>query len=376
MSNFIFADPREKVELPDKVLTSHRQESWTYEILDRTDQVVGPLVGVKLGSGSLTYNTHAEVKSGGSLTYYGEEIDWDIHRIKITYKASTTYGEVEWPLGVFIVTKPEDNYSSTSRSQNLQLMDKTQILVEDAVASTYVIPAKTKVTDAIRKLVLSTGESRIILEDSNEVTRVTQVWKAGTTKLRIINDLLEQINFFSIFTDTEGNFRGSKYVKPESRPAAWSFVTGENSIFKSEYTRTDDRYGRPNRCIVLASSDGTDDGIKGVAVDQADYNKVKRWITRVEEGVEAATAAIAKEIAEKKLDAARSTSRNIELHHAALPPMLNARTPFHTLHMAGDGVVQTMDIPLVAGGMTKTSLRELKNERIGRALNIRTGSGS
>lgn len=360
MSNLIYNTPVVPFAKPGDALYEAREEWWTYDLLNNNDEVMGPLEGVVSGSGKLTFNVHNEIKTGGQLIYKGEEIDWDIRRIKVNYHFRTRFGEDGWPLGVYLVTTPEDQYSPDGVSRQLDLMDKLKILIDDKVEWTYTVPAGTVVTDRVKFLLGSTNETQVTVEDSDEVTQATLTWPVGTSKLRIINDLLESINYFSVWVDLEGYFRVHPYVKPRSRPIAFTFKSGEKSIFSGSYTRVKDRYNLPNKYIVKGQSDGDSAYVpRGTAIDEVRYKKLGRWVAITEDGVEATSQEKYNELAERRLFNAQTTNAKIKIQHAAIPPEMNGRIKFDSKWVDVESVMQEMEVPLKAGALSSTQLLEI-----------------
>lgn len=344
-------------------LTGHREESWGYELLDLNDKPMGPLEGVAAG-GKLLFNIHNTIRSGGQIPYHGETLDWRDWRIKITHTVKVGGESMTWPLGVFIPVSPETTHTGKGNTQVIELMDKLQVLNEDKFDGTLFYPAGSKVSDLVKAIIYSANEEKVLIEETNSTLRTSMAWEPGTTKLRVINDLLDTANFFSLYCDGEGYFRASKYVKPADRPVYWKFEEGQNCIFADQFERTHDNFKIPNKFITISQSSKDEPGLRGVAVNQADYERRGRWIVEVEEGVEAASQEIIDELADRKLRSKANIGTTLELEHAALEPSLNSRVTFQGHGVKTQAVIQSMEVPLGVGELTATTLRELTDESV------------
>src|SRR5690606_23496078 len=101
--------------------------------------------------------------------------------------------------------------------------------------------------------------------DSTETLTSGMVWPAGTSKLRIINDLLSAINYFSLRCDGHGRYVAAPYLAPASRPVVRRFVPAPDAIHLPEFTRDRDLAGIPNKVVLVSSGSGDDEALVGVA---------------------------------------------------------------------------------------------------------------
>lgn len=357
-------------------LRSHRShEKWTWDMLDNDDNFIGEFPGVT--GGSLTMNVFADIKNGGTFAWKGRvQPQWLGFRIRPIYHATLIDGtQIEWPFGIYIPSTPEPEYNGMSIAASVEFYDKTLVLSEDAVFSTFTLPAGALVTQEITNLIAGAGETMYSIVDSTLRLVNPVVWKAGTSKLRIINDLLETINYFSLYCDTAGYFRVEPYVAPEYRGSMWDFVHGEHSIYQPRFSNKQDYFGKPNRMVLLSQGSGDEEGMTATAtnvqspdkpLDPLAYGGLRgtRWVTATEEGVEATSQAVLNDLARRRLNSLSEVSSTFEFKHALVLLDLNGIVTFQNSREGFDtkGVVQTMEIPCVTGkaAQVSTLIREVK----------------
>ena len=182
--------------MTDPLLT-HRVESWRFDLLSRTEAPLsGPagLAGVQPG-GSVSWNATATFPARGEIEVadLGQVADWLDLRIRVWQQV---VGAEPWPLGTFCVTGFPERVTSTGRSWRLTLTDKLIRLDQDGIAETLALPAGTVVTSAVRAQIAAAGEASVAVTDSTKTLSTGKVWEAGTSRLRIINDLLGGINYW------------------------------------------------------------------------------------------------------------------------------------------------------------------------------------
>lgn len=335
-------------------------EEYFVDLLDNNDNLVRRLSSTT--QGSISMNVNKPIRSGGKLRVLGEEgINWQNHRVQIWHRR---LDEDPWSMGVYLVSAPGYTNGEGATDRTIELHDKTKILDDDKIEESLSLAAGAIVTAEIEELILSTGEAKMSITESSHMIGSTQTWKAGTTKLRIINDLLDYINYFSIWVDGDGVFRGEPYSRPSARPLVRTFQRGKDSLHMNNWTREQDVDSVPNKVVVLVESDGDEEGLRGVAENnnpESPYSfvNVGRWIVEVEDGVEAADEAAADAIAMRRLISLSSPSATISIRHAVLPMRMNDVVRVVSGSIDTTAVVERMDFKLAPGSLCKSVWREV-----------------
>ena len=341
-----------------------RVESYEIDLLDSDDRFIRRIETAKRG-GKVDLNVNAQIRGGGKINVVNEEsINWLNTRVRIWYNNQTE--SKRFALGTFLPSVPEMQNRPGGREYPVELHDKTTMLADDFFEESFVAMPGFKVLDYVRYILASIGEDFSVLEDSAIEVGAIRTWDPESSKLRIINDLLDSINYFAIWTDGMGVFRSSLARRPQQRPLVRSFVKNESSIHSPIWTRTQDVSSIPNKVVVI--SEGTDDqpSFKGVAENtrlDSPYsyqNRGNRWIPRMER-VEAETEAVCIQIAQRRLQELSSVSATLSVSHLVEALNLNDVVRFVSDDIDTLAVIEKMSFTLKPGSLCKATWREVVN---------------
>lgn len=347
------------------VWTGHRRESFRFELLDLDDQLTGSLDHVVPG-GQLEFSTAANIRGSGNITVRGlPGVDWARTRVRVFYES----GGEQTPLITAIPRAPIEQHSATGMALSIELYDKTLILSEDSYGISYGLDAGTNIITAVADVITSTGVPArdLLLVASADTTSTAMVWEAGTTKLAIVNDLLDAAGYFAVYVDGWGRFHADPYTTPDQRGTSWAFADDDQSVYLPEWTLDADVFTVPNRYICVSTSDGETPALSATATDvdpQSPYSFASRgrWITRVDTDVDTASQAVLDLLAERRLAEAQQVGAVVELTHPWLPFGLNHVVSFTNsdLDAAIRAVCWKQVVKLSTGGLITSSLRRLK----------------
>lgn len=351
-------------------LRGHRSEAYWWELLDLAGSPLGPLDGVT--GGSLEYSNATTLRASGTLTYAGAaDVDWLHTLVKPWYSATFPDGtSASWPLGVFIPAAPTAQYGDGTVSRDVELQSLLQVLDEDAMEKTYGLAAGTVVTAAVRSLITGAGMvggGKVAGTDSPETLRSPLVWEPGTSRLRIINDLLDAINYFSLTVDANGVYRLDPYTTPTARGSAWDFTDDPTaSIYSPTFSHSRDYFGVPNKVVAISQGDGDAPSLTATssntdARDPLSIPSRGRTVTHVEDNVEATSQAVLQGIADRRRLELAQVSSVVEISHAMVPLDPNDGVTFKRTPAGIDlrGVVQKTSIECSPGALMRTTIREV-----------------
>jgi len=343
----------------------NRIQTFTYELLDDGEAPKGSLTNV-IG-GAVEWHANAAVKAGGKISVVRQgtgNVQWLNRRVKITMNIE---GKGSYPLGVFIPSAPVEEWSDTEMIWEVELLDKCSILDNDYVLNAYALDAGTNVTTAVRTLITSTGEQAGSITDGTETLTKAMTWESGTSKLEIINDLLEAGNYLSLRTDGNGQFRVEKNRLPKSRPVVHEFIDNSKSIYTPQFSYEKDIYSIPNKVVLIAQGDGAAEGMKAIATNENpaspySYQSRGRWIVDVTKGVEATDQTALNERAQQRLAALTSPTGTLAIQHAPLP-WLNVNEVVRFKHERSEtnvrAVVASTTIQLDPLALQQTQIQEV-----------------
>lgn len=303
---------------------------WTF-----TAKTTGGFFGLKNlepMAGNVTLVDRVRLYRGVATGYNGEEFetkpfDWLRVRIRPVMEIE---GLPEAPLGIFLPSAPVQQWGDGGRAWAVELMDRSSILAQDSFRETYSVSAGDNVISKIKEIIRSSGENGSAITPSDKTVRTAMFWKPGTSKLTIINDLLQAADYMTLWVDGEGQFRISKYEAPKNRPVRGEFIDDDQSIYEPRFVVDHDVYNVPNRVVAVTAGTGSDAAYVGVAEnDDPDspysYRNRGRWITDFQEGIEVATEggaepqAVINAYARRRLTQLSNPSYRASLQHAPVP---------------------------------------------------------
>ena len=289
---------------------------WSFELLDSRDRTLRLLDGVTGGSAEIV--AQSVLGGSGSLELdHRQDIDWMSHRVRANFHD----GPVSWPVGTYLLSSPTEQHTEFGVTYQVGLLTKMNVIAEDTVEDRYSAAAGTLIIPLVVGLIQTTGETRIAATDSDGVLTAGLTWEAGTSKLTIINDLLQAAGYWSLWCDGSGLFRVEEYLNPADRPVAHSFEHGEASIHFPDWEREQDNTSVPNRFLAIGQGDEEEPPLIGVATNEDpdspySYQSRGRWITATEEGVEGDTQTVFDQYAARKLREAMNPVSRLTVRHA------------------------------------------------------------
>lgn len=386
------------------VLYGERNTSYRYEILSHNpitglDSLEGYLDGVQ-PTGSLDWSSYGAVKKSGDLFVRDLEVaaagKMRIRDVALTEMrirpVLVVEGLPEIPLGVYLFTAAPEQWDSTGLTFALDLHEKTTVLDQDAFDQTFTADTATPVLEIVASVVASAGE-RIAVDASNTARLAApMVWEPGeeTTKLRIVNDLLDAIGYNSLWMDGQGNLRATAYVRPALRSVRYSMLTDENgdrlprelvdgdeSIYLPQFDRDRDIFRVPNRVRAVQSATGDGEPLVGVASNEDPDSEFSfqargRWIVRTvrevnvpdfsaEPDPDAATVAFLNERARQALVAASAVQAAVSVTCLPIPIELLDAVRFVNTPAGLDAlhVVRRVGLQLRPDGLMSMDLQEV-----------------
>lgn len=383
-----------------EVLYGSRRTTFRYELLEHDpatglDSLIGYLDGVQPG-GSLRWTSNAAVKKRGDITVADLATstkirfsDIDVNKTRIR-PVMVIDGLPEFPLSLYVISKNKSRWQATGRVFEVGLLDKSTVLAEDLIAETFTASDTDPILEIVQTVVESAGET--IAVDGAEVRTLPspRVWPVGTSKLRIVNDLLDALNYNSLWVDGVGAFRATPYVAPASRSIRYTVLNDESgerllrkltdgaeSIYSPDWTRDYDTYEVPNRVVAVQAASGDAEPLTGEATNTNpdspfSYPSRGRWIVHPITGVDvpdysaevdpdAATEAFLDAVALRSLIAASAVQATVSVSCLPIPLELLDAVQFANTPADIDArhTTQGVTIPLSYDGLMSLDLQEV-----------------
>lgn len=357
-------DTREWIFDPVPVLSQllgHRTEGFRVDLLKYDDTLLGPLDGVT--DVSLRWDSDASISAGGNMQLLdtNQVIDYSSNRIQVW----KTVGNEEWPLGIYLMAAPTISHSAEGVSRDVTLIDKMVVIRDDCITQTLQAPSGTLVTDFIRAQLLATGETRLLLTPSGATLTNAMSWEPGTSRLRIINDLLAVINYWSLSTDRWGQFVVLPYSTPSSRPLSWEFRDNELSLHSPDWEHEIPLWDATNHVTYVSQENDAKQVWVATAIDDnpdsptSTVNMHRVLNPIVEENVEASSQADLQAKAAVKLRDNSNVVGTLSVSHAFLPLWHRDTISFESQGVSVRASITEMSMSLEPGALVDAKWRQI-----------------
>jgi hypothetical protein len=373
----------------EDVLYGDRVTSYRWEVLEHSngiDQLVGVLDGVS--DGALTWTQNAAVKGTGKATVNDLDVaSPGLLRIGSLNLASVRVRPVcviaglpENPLGVFLISSATEDWENTGRVWSLELLDKCTVPSQDAVDESYSVAAGALIMQTVRTILASSGEYIAIDESNTQATSNGMVWEAGTSKLKIINDLLDVAGYSAMWMDGYGSFKVTPRVLPAQRSITYELLgiprelrDGSQSIYTPSWTRNRDSFDVPNKVIAVQAAGGDDAAALVGTWTNTDpdspYSYVARgrWVPHVldsvecPEGTNGAIITFLQNRAQTTLVQMSAVQAQVKITHLPIPVRVSDVLRFSHVQAGVDArhVITHIQLDTSPIGLMKTTLQEV-----------------
>lgn len=201
---------------------------------------------------SIDMESTAEVKMSlrGSFAV-PTEVDW----LTDTLRPYITINSSEYPLGEYVISTVDEPYSMGTVHHELEGFDKGVRVKNMPLIYRPSFPYGKNYLEVVQELLLQCGIDRVLMEPCDaQLQTMREDWEIGDSSIKVINDLLSEINYNSLWFDLRGNARLTKYRQPLPELATHTYRADVVSIIKEESSRTLDSYSAYNDFLALVSS--------------------------------------------------------------------------------------------------------------------------
>lgn len=177
---------------------------------------------------------------------------------------------VEHPLGQYAISVLATSHGEAGDVIRVEAYDRALWLQQAKTETRYYLAAGTKYVDAIQALLLANGVTRVICDPCDAVLATAREdWDVGTDYLTIINTLLAEINYTSLWFDFNGIARLHRYVAPGVGNIRHIYRADEMSIIKPDTERELDIYDAPNVFVAIVSNPEYDEPMIATAINDS-----------------------------------------------------------------------------------------------------------
>lgn len=162
---------------------------------------------------------------------------------------------VDFPQGVFVLSTPARSADVNGVvTRNVDAYDQTVILQQTLTADAYYVASGAIVTDAIAEILdFTAGVPLWQVVGSAKTLPTLRVWDAGTSHLRIVNDLIAAIGYEAVWFDEAGSAVVAPYLGPSERPAGYRYTADAVSVLVPGAEQSLDLWQQPNRWVLAVS---------------------------------------------------------------------------------------------------------------------------
>lgn len=188
----------------------------------------------------VTMQANAQVKSTLScFIEYDESLDLLNDRLK-PYQI---INGVKYPVGEFIITTAKKSTRGSFSGWQVEAYDKCLLVKQLTAENRITIPIGRKYLDVIQDFLQLCGIDKALNDPSDlATTTAREDWEPGTSYLTIINELLAEINYSSLWFDTKGLARLTKQKAVIADNVTQSYMPGEYSLLIDEEENELDAY--------------------------------------------------------------------------------------------------------------------------------------
>ena len=239
-----------------KILHGSREISFRYDLLNYDEVKIGELTSL---GGTLGLNSLAQIKRKGTFQFKENElqdVDWLNDKVRPVFILNKTY---EFPLGVFMISSPTRAISKSGIVRDVECFDTSLVLEEDKFDSRYRIIKGTNYVTAITQIINSAGIWKVNIPHIDLTIKTDREFEIGISKLEAVNNLLNEINYTSIWVDEFGNFTANPYILPNEREIEYTYRNDDMSIILPDTAVEEmDLFSVPNKWVVVATNPETD----------------------------------------------------------------------------------------------------------------------
>lgn len=241
-------------EVVDALHSGLRRVRFSYDLLNNENETQGVLNNIM--SGSIDNNSLAtKVKRTAKFRLRdSNEINFLADRIRPWFHLRMPDGgEASWPLGIFLLSTPTVDFDGAGKERDVEAYDQIVILMEDLVEDRYVVDSGVNYIEEVRSLLSSSGVTDTAIISSDKTLPSSRDWAPGTSKLKIVNDLLESINFTPLHFNSSGRASSTHYQRPNERGPGYEYIADRKSVLSPGLSVELDLFEIANKWVATVS---------------------------------------------------------------------------------------------------------------------------
>lgn len=227
-----------------------------------------------LNKPSVKCDSDAEVKLSlsGEFVLNIQDPNW----LKARIKPYLIIDGKESSLGEYLISQADDCTDKKGvKFWQIKGMDLGRIPQRSRTEKRVLFQAGQRYTDIVQSILLELGISRIIAIQSDATLKNDRAdWEIGTSWIKIINSLLAEINYQSLWFDTEGNARIQPHRQVDGMVIDHRYESGELSQIKPQVDISSDIYKAYNVFTAMVSSPEYEEPMIAVSVNDIPTSRI------------------------------------------------------------------------------------------------------
>lgn len=227
-----------------------------------------------LNKPSVKCDSDAEVKLSlsGEFVLNIQDPNW----LKARIKPYLIIDGKESSLGEYLISQADDCTDKKGVTfWQIKGMDLGRIPQRSRTEKRVLFQAGQRYTDIVQSILLELGISRIIAIQSDATLKNDRAdWEIGTSWIKIINSLLAEINYQSLWFDTEGNARIQPHRQVDGTVIDHRYESGELSQIKPQVDISSDIYKAYNVFTAMVSSPEYEEPMIAVSVNDIPTSRI------------------------------------------------------------------------------------------------------
>jgi hypothetical protein len=242
-------------ELRAALVAPTRRWEFQYEVLAPDDEVKGY---VEVESARVQNNDLADdVKRTGEFVVLPNDVSINYLKDRLRVYASLLLPDgtwKSWVLGTFLMSTTSGKRGYVGRPTAVTGYDEALVLHEDRIASRYHVAGGVNYRTAINTILTDAGFTQKAIEATSlTLPGKGEEWKPGTSRLQIVNDLLDAIGYRSLVFDPCGVPTSGEWQSPKQTSPVWTYAVDAESVLRTEPETNIDLHGVPNRWVAFVS---------------------------------------------------------------------------------------------------------------------------
>lgn len=231
----------------------------------------------------------------------------------------------EYPVGIFLPASVEGTESDGLTTLRVEAYDRCWRVQTQNNGGSYEVAGGQSYLQAVEGMLSGSGIARVLATPNAAILDVGRVWIGDTTRLRMVNELLAEINYKDLWFTAEGVAVLEPYAKPTVDRIQHTLDADKvTSLILPEISRKTDLYSMPNTFVAICATPDKSSILSATAVNNSPASPASvirrgRTITKVVKVKNIADQAALQKYVDRLRDESMLRGETIKVQTALLP---------------------------------------------------------